>query len=270
MLNERETRDLFEGLGPEAGALTREQWLRAAFGRERKFRHYASEFIYRPESSDKPGSLIFGWIGRERRVPERTPPDQGFEPTEHLGWQAAFIAIDPSSHADGQKVAMESSREIGVPKAVFRSLVNSINQDIASRYFMQSFPIVVAGSFWEFAAAHRNAIKSITFDVAVPNMFGGASDFENEMKVVQKELNGSRIKTLIESDTKLNYGDDRLADIVNYVERGAGELYAEAVDGEKYSSTSHEKRVNLEIENPTKNISAFWRDFWQVVDKIFP
>lgn len=270
MLNEREIRDLFEQISPARTIVTREQSIRSTFGVERKFKHYGSEFVYYPEVDEESKNFIFGWIGRERRIAERTPPEQGFEPTEHRGWQAAFIAVDPSAHQDGQKVAMEWNREIGEPKAILRSLINEINKDSTNKFYIQCYPILVEGSFWTFAKAHNEKIRSITFDVAVPNMFGGVSDFEQEMKFVHRELNGSRIKTLIESDTVLRHTDQRLKDIVDYVEKGAGELQAEAMDGEKYTSNSHEKHINIEIENHTKNTRAFWRELWQRIDRIFP
>ena len=58
--------------------------------------------------------------------------------------------------------------------------------------------------------------------------------------------------------------------IVNYVERGGGELAAEAADGAKYNSTSHEVSETRDIEHHTRNEKQFLREIAYWLDKVFP
>ena len=133
-----------------------------------------------------------GWPGETKQL-ERTSPSQGLKPTEHLAWHATFIAIDPNDHDDGQKVAIEQSQIIGDPASILKSLAKSMSVVENSPYEVQVFPIVERGSFWRFAKEHHDQIKSITFDVAVPNMFNGADDFQNEMKRLRDDVNVSNV-----------------------------------------------------------------------------
>lgn len=268
-LKAREAPDLFEAVGIRD--IGREAWLRHVFGARRPFRHYNGNFAFLPETeiSQAPSNLIFGWIGRETRLAERTSPSEGFEPTEHLGWQAAFVVIDPTHHDDGQRIAIESNDDIGKPRAILNSLVKSINADPEGSYFVTAYPLISENSFWDFAKSHHDKIKSITFDVAVPNMFNSSSEFEDELRSLRDKENVAEVKTTLESDGDLAYNTERMKDIVNYVERGAGELSAEASDGARYSSTIHEKRVQVEVEHHTRNLRTFLRDIVTRLDRIF-
>lgn len=248
--------------------------MRLFFSGEQEFAHYGSRFVFKPEegiTSFQYRPALFGWIAREKRVFERTPPSEGLEPTEHLSWQAIFVAIDPTEHADGQAISIESNEEIGRPKAIIRSLIKAMNDRFESPYFAQVFPLVSEGSFWEFAHNHGDRIKSITFDVAAPNVFNDAEDFQNEMRSLRDGENVANVRTTLESDGTLNHRTPRMDGLVTYVERGAGELLAEAVDGAKYSSSSFERRVSVPIEKPNAaTVRRFLRDIATMIDRIFP
>ena len=211
-LKAKEEPDLFGARTVEGQPVTREAWLRHVFGSEIDFRHYGTKFVYRPESEppSTAQNLIFGWIGREKRRPERTPPAEGFEPTEHIGWEAVFALLDPTEHEDGQKIAIEEDHDIGEPKAILYSLVRKLNEDIHAPYSIQSFPIILAGSFWAFAAAHGNEIVSLKFDVAVPNMFNSTSDFQEELRSLRDKENVAKVETKLESDQLLIYNTNRI------------------------------------------------------------
>jgi len=236
--------DLFDTRAVDGSFLGREEWIRLFFSADRPFIHYSSNFVYMPQGVEVPGhpDLIGGWVAREIRHSERTPPQEGLEPTIRSTWQALFIAIDPTDHPDGQLLVIEGNDEIGRPKALVRAIVKAMNDVAGSPYFSQVFPLVNAGSFWEFARIHRDEIVSLTFDVAAPNMFNDANDFQEELRSLRDQENVSEVKTTLKSDTILKHSTSRITSVVDYVERGAGELSAEAADGSRYSSTQYEER----------------------------
>ncbi|MBB2695136.1 UNVERIFIED_ORG: hypothetical protein GGI63_006110 [Rhizobium esperanzae] len=271
-LKPKEMRDLFDTRAADGSLLRREEWIRLFFSVDRPFVHYSSNFVYRPEAVQVPGhpDLLGGWVAREIRHSERTPPEEGLEPTIRQTWQALFIAIDPTDHPDGQLLVIEGNDEIGRPKALVRAIVKAMNDADGSPYFTQVFPLVNAGSFWEFARIHREEIVSLTFDVAAPNMFNDANDFQEELRSLRDQENVSEVKTTLKSDTILAHSSSRIKDIVNYVERGAGELSAEAADGSRYSSTQYEVKETVEIESHSRNMSKFLREIGNVLSRFFP
>ncbi|MGY3645603.1 hypothetical protein ACVWW2_000894 [Bradyrhizobium sp. LM4.3] len=232
--------------------------------------HSNNDFVFVPEANASPNypNVVFGWIAREKMLRERTPPSEGLEPTEHGSWQAAFAMIDVSPHDDGQKIAMEHNTAVGMPIAIWKSLLKSMNAATEAPYHGEVYPIVEEGSFWNFAQAHKNRIRSITLDVAAPNMFDDVNDFQNEMRSLRDKENVSRVKTTLESDTILNT-TERLTQIVDYTERGAGTLSATSEDGSTYSSEKHDKHVNLPVEPHSKNQSEFLRQILTLLDRIF-
>lgn len=250
-------------------ALTRNEWIKRFFSSEHKFNHANSEFVFVPEPVTEQTEIIFGWIARQKIINERTPPSEGLEPTEHGSWQAAFVMIDPSEHADGQKIAMEQNASVGTTNAILKSLVKHMNGQMYAPYFGDVFPIVEEGSFWKFATQHNNRIKSITLDVAAPNMFDDVNDFQNELRSLRDNENVSRVKTTLESDTVINHTSERLGAIVDYTERGAGTLSAVSEDGETYNSERHNKHKVLAVEHHSKNRTEFLRQMLTLISGIF-
>ncbi|MDP2125542.1 MAG: hypothetical protein Q8J92_14300 [Parvibaculum sp.] len=272
-LKAKEMADLFEARDPEGRPYSRENWLRHFFEREREFLHYKNKFVMMPVEDlfvPRLPHLRFVWIARELQKSERTPPSEGLEPTKHPSWQASFLAIDPTDHQDGQLIALEHNDEIGIPKAIINSLIKALNDDIDAPYFVQAFPLVRKGSFWEFALQHRDEIKSVTFAVAAPNMFKDADDFQEEYRSLRDGENVSSVRATLESDTALKHRTERMTGLINYVERGAGELSAEATDGTRYHSSEHEMKTTADIENHKNNLATFLREIVAVLDRIFP
>lgn len=129
--------------------------------------------------------------------------------------------------------------------------------------------MTVEHSFWTFVGEHNNRIRSLTFDVAAPNMFNDRNDFQNEMRLLRDRENVSKVKTTLESDTILNTDSERLKDIVDYTERGAGEVSATADDGAVYRSGDHAKKVTITIEHHTNNLEEFLRQIVTLIGRIF-
>jgi|GEM_PF-1183538 len=262
--------DLFTETGPDGRPLVREEWLRRFFKSEHEFQHRGSTFFYSPERSIAPPSnYLYGWLARERTLVERTSPSEGLELAEHPHWQAAFVAIDPTEHEDGQKIAAEDNAQVGSPFAVLQTLVKQMNAIPAAPYAAQVYPIVEEASFWRFANQHHNEIRSITFDVAAPNMFKSASDFQDELRSLRDTVNVSNVRATLESDSVLDHTAKPIKEIVDYTERGAGSLSATATDGSVYSSEHHEKSVTLPIEHHTKGVAAFLRQITDAIGSIF-
>lgn len=264
--------DLFQYREESTAEVSRESWLRFYFGSQQTFNHRGAEFYYRPQddSEARRRGLLYGWIGRERTIHERTSPEEGFEPTTRSQWLAAFVAIDPSAHEDGQKVAVEDNPEIGKASALIKSLVRNFSERSEAPFYAQVFPILAQGSFWQFAKEHDDRIRSITFDVAAPNMFNDAQDFQNELRALRDRENVANVKTTLESDSALNFRTERISEIVDYTEKGAGTLSAESVDGAHYSSEDHEKSVRVPIEAHDRGLAQFLRDFAYWIDRVFP
>lgn len=268
----KESGNLFALLDANGGWPTREQWLRKFFGSQQDFTHSNTKFVFMPEFEivgERASNLLFGWIARETEQLERTAPSDGLELIKHRAWQAAFIAIDPTEHPDGQKFAFENLQAIGKPEAVLRSIVKTMNIEENSPYYGEAYPIVEGGTFSKFALDHGDLIKSITFDVAAPNMFNDRNDFQDELRSLKKNENVSHVKTTLESDTALNHQTDRMKDIIDYTERGAGTLSARAADGETYHSDRHAKHVDVKVDHHSKGLAEFLAQIASLLDKIF-
>jgi hypothetical protein len=110
---ERGQGELFD----QSPAPVREKWLRDVFSQKITFMHRGEQFHYVPETGMgvDPHPLIVGRIGRQVSMRENEPPEAGLHETHRIAWLASFLIIDPRSHAEGQKAAMQYREDIGKP-----------------------------------------------------------------------------------------------------------------------------------------------------------
>jgi len=249
--------DSFGSLDRFGNPYTREAWLREYFSQTRTFTHRGNEFAFVPEAETKaPRNLIIGWIARPKLLSERTPPSMGFEPTEHSSWRGSLIIIDPSSHEDGQKIAMEYRTDVGKPTPVLVTLAAEMRIGEHPRPFdVQIHPIVEASSFWKFAEAHDFQIDLITFDSATPNMFSGSDEYSKALRKVRNENRVSRVRSTLVSDTTIDVQRENIMEIVEYNERGAGDIRARTKSRKYYNSKNHVRHERVETEQGSEN---FW------------
>lgn len=272
-LKGRQQSDAFERKKEDSTEFSREEWLRDVFSQQFSFTHRSNDVFFVPEKSAEigfPDNLIVGWVARDRPIKGRTPPWEGFSSTERDIWQAALLLIDPTDHEDGQKVAFESRPEVGRPDPILASLAASLSDRGPDEPFSVSvFPIIQARSFARFAAEHQGAIRLITYDVAVPNMFDSPDDFSEEMRRLRDKGNVARVKTRLESDGAINTEGSQLDEIADHVEKGGGKITAKTKDGEYYRSDDHKVSEEIDISGTEPEAPGFWERIKQSLDRIF-
>jgi hypothetical protein len=234
-------RELFSPVVPP----TREEWLRRIFGVEIVFDHYGNEFHYVPESH-APAPLVAGRIGRPRPVVENEPPEEGLQEIERESWIAAGIIIDPRTHDDGQKVAIEENRWVGRPGSIFNSLVAKLNERTEEPYVMEANPIVDPETFWEFVRENRGEITSVTFDLFAPNMFGLRSELDRELRELKEKEHVRKAELTLENKDGLELDTDRVRETVGYALEGGGAVRAKTKRKKRYSSKNKKKKVTVE------------------------
>lgn len=252
--------------------MSREDWLRVVFSEPFNFTHRTQELSFVPEldRDEIPEPYLVGWIARQAVLQERLPPEKGLEPNKHRFWRAAFVILDPTSHEDGQKLVIEDGSGVGRPGSLAKSLMMAINGRLGAPYEGTVHPILEPGSFWRFVDQKNNRIKSISFTLAAPNMFGGKDDLQRELRQLRENENVSQVKATLTSDTALNARTERMKEVVDYTEKGAGKLTARAEDGTPYSSEQHIAKRNLPVEpHSTGRVREFIRQIGELLDRLF-
>jgi hypothetical protein len=253
-LFQRDQHDVFEHRQADGAPHTRESWLRLVFSKQINFRHRGDDFTYVPDATLTDDELILGRIGRERTVVDNAPPEEGFKERLHSEWQASVAIIDPSHHADGQKVAVQArEEEIGRPVAVFQSLVYSINHDSQAPYFIEAIGLVDPDSFWEFVKKNKGEIVSVTVEAIAPNMFGSRDDFDKELRELRDRERAQKIKVQLRNDSGLDPDTPRMHQVVDYTVEGGGAIKAKTRRGKGYNSRRKTRRVQVaEPPDPEK------------------
>lgn len=230
----------------------REQWLRRTFSQEITFIHRQNQFHFVPDRDlqrDAPG-LIVGRIGRKRTSQENEPPESGLRETERTAWHAQLVVIDPSHHADGQKMAIERDFTVSTScLSVFKSLVKNLNQSSdANPYIVEVRAIAEANTFWDFVSEHQT-VTVLQFEMLAPNMFGIQDDWDADMKELKATENADKARFLTESKDGLVVDTPRVRKGVEKAARGTATVRARAKDGARYSSDESVKTVTVEKDD---------------------
>jgi hypothetical protein len=251
----------------------REEWLRFIFSKTFTFQHQGNSFFFVPElpiATSIDEEVIVGWVARDRSIVERTAPWDGLALTERQSWQASLLMIDPRHHLDGQKVAFEANNYIGKPDSVIASLFKSDwGLEADGPFSINAYPIIQERSFSVFAETHHGKINQITYDVAVPNMFGSPDDFSKELGVLRDEANVSRVTTRLHSDGVINTDTSQLDEIASHVERGGGKITARTRDGQKYNSAQNAVSEDVDVDGVEPKSKTYWERIKGALDRIF-
>lgn len=248
--------------------VTRAGYLRKVFGADWDFQHYGNTFYYRPSASALHApDVIIGRLGRQYSTTENLPPDQDFEATQHEGWKAAVILIDPTHHADGQKVAMNYDVSVGNPSALIHALAKAVNtKDQLAPYEIIAERIFDSASFWQFADENKGDIVTLAFDFATPNMFGSTEELEAELKDISQQERAHRVTLRLKSADGIETGTTRVKSAVQYSEKGAGTIRARTRKGRSYNSKKKAKSVKLE---PSGKAGSLLSRAVEQIQKIF-
>lgn len=229
--------------------LSREEYLRRAFGRKIEF-SYFGDFHYVP-LQNQPTGYIVGKIGKPKSVKESLPPEQGLEDTIHQGWVSAIIVIDPKTHQDGQKVSVELNRSVSKPDTLLFGLVKAINDgNPKAPYVIEAGPITRVEEFWNFAEQNRGSITSVTFDFITPNMLGTSDNLDQELRDIRDSEQGERVTLGIKGES-IKTDTPRIKRSVEYAKATGSRIRARAKTkgGRQKSFDSKSKKVSVVLKD---------------------
>lgn len=240
----RKQRDAFSGPDP-----TREEYLRDVFAKEWRFKHYGNELRYLPRRMGD-GSVLFANVGRQGLIKENKPPEEGLEDDTHLGWLASAVVIDPTDHRDGQRVAFQADKRVGMPGALITALVDHINtQNATTAYSIEVEPIINTTPFWEFVAESSSPVTSVTFELVAPNgIFATGTDTTDEMRRFREVMGARKVTTTFQNQDGLDIHAKPFEDGVEYAARAGGKIRAKKKNGKKFNSTNKPQSTTLPDE----------------------
>jgi len=182
--------------------------------------------------------VIAGRLGKRLTIEENMPPSEGLAETTREAWRASRIVIDPTEHADGQKVAVENNRSVASPANILLGLVRQINRNHPeSIYSIEAAPIIETESFWDFAERNKGKITSIRFDFVAPNMLGTSDSMTEELRDFRQKEKAHRISLELQNKHGLNVETEKTREAVEYIGKSGGTIRAKAKRGANYTST---------------------------------
>lgn len=241
-----------DGLGKD---VSKEAYIRQVFSTKHVVQHRGIDLHYVPfdEKIIDP-KFLGGRVGRPFSNIEHTPPELGLHEALHQGWKALTILVDPAHHDDGQKVAVEVNKAVGSSYAIINSLIERINSYSNSIYIVNCHPIIDASTFWSFANENKGQITSLSFDFAVPNMFGGHDSIQEELRKFRDIEKAQDVSVKLKSADGINTDTDKIKEAVNYVEKGGGDIVAKTKSRQTYDSKNRVKITHITIEDSDSDI----------------
>jgi hypothetical protein len=86
-------------------------------------------------------------------------------------------------------------------------------------------------------------------------MFSGSDEYSKALRKVRNENRVSRVRSTLVSDTTIDVQRENIMEIVEYNERGAGDIRARTKSRKYYNSKNHVRHERVETEQGSEN---FW------------
>ncbi|WP_152415431.1 hypothetical protein [Caenispirillum salinarum] len=219
----------------ETYKIGREEWLRKCLGQTLAFPHHGARTLHWLPLKDD-DDLILGLLQLQKPHDHHRPPEEGGAEVTTDEWQGAYVLVDPTTHEQGQRVAVEND-VVGKPSALIRSLVRHINQNSYRPYNIEVDHIFDSQDFWKFAKESGGKLRSIRFDFAVPNMWDTTGDIDRDLRDTREENGAERVQYGMESSVGVATDTNKIREAVRYSERGAGKITARSLDNKRFSSS---------------------------------
>jgi hypothetical protein len=263
--------NIFEQLGEEGDKLSRTEYLQKIFNDRINFTHRKRPLVYLPvgEEPRSTGPVLLGRIGRPHLEMVNDPPEDGFAEREIETWRASNFLIDTGDYKEGQKVAMQTRGDVGLPLPIVSSLVAHINSvNSSSGWVLEISPMTEAANFWDVVRQYEGALTSITFNFVTPNVLGLRSQLNAGLKDAREKNNAHRVAlTMTNEKGNLELNKENIHDAVEYVSEGGGTAKLKAGSKVVYDSEKDEKEIDLPIDEPiVVSRKSLWKD---MVSKIF-
>lgn len=101
----------------------------------------------------------------------------------------------------------------------------------------------------------------------MPNMFGGSSSFEEDVKRLRDREKARRVKETIENEDGLEPETERMRDAVSYATRGGGKVKARAKNAAPYDSTKDKKYLEAPLDPDSRDVEQKKRSALDAMDK---
>lgn len=238
----RDQIDLFDHLQN----YSREEWLRKVFLEAQPFESRGSQFHFQPSQENSDELVIIGRVGRNVLREENKPPKEGFQEYTRDTWRASLIVLDPKSHNDGQKLAVQRVTDVGKPMSLVTNLIKTINSRYSSSpYTIQVAPIVETSTFWDYVEKNHQNVTTISFNFIVPNMFDSSDEIDKELRNWRDSEKADSVEVKLRNQDGLNPNTEKVREGVLYVEKGGGSIRARARGDSSYNSSESVKVSQL-------------------------
>jgi hypothetical protein len=169
------------------------------------------------------------------------------------------MATHSENALDGQKVAFERNALVGGPAPIFTSLAATLNANDNNPYLIEVAPISDERDFWNFVAAHKNEITSVTFELFAPNgLFSSSEEFNKEMRELKENEKARKVKVTLESPAGLNLDTAGVRAAAENAAKGGGAIRARTSANLRFNSKAKVRGERID-EEPEQSLAQFVR-----------
>lgn len=258
----RDEIDLFSGDRLPPPKIQREDFLRNAFSEQIGFRHRRESFVFKPLGTVN--GFIVAAVARKKQIMVNDGPESNFQKKKAADWPVANLFIDARDYNDGQKIALQLNKDVGMPIGLMRSLISRI--PIGSEVGGWKAQVQVLSSdkeFWATVQQYKGKITEASFTFLSPNVFRSKAMISKVMKGLHNETNISQVDVVFRDKFgNLNLEVPRIHNAYEYIERGGGRSLLKSGRRSLFDSEQNVLTENMasdiDVESSTKEM---WMDF---------
>lgn len=230
--------------------MTRQEFLKEAFGRRWDFTYRKRLYTYDPITIDD--GPVGGVVGREIAELHNAGPDTHWEIIEQKHWPIAYLTLDIGERE--QIAAFQHHGKVGAPRGLLESLLEHITKTAEFASWRPAVEFVSSSAdFWKAAEAYTGKITSLSFSFLPPNMLRAKEAIDDLVRAASDEANST------ETEIKMNNPDGNLVPSGTLVEasvstatQGGGEVTMKSGKKIIYSSSKNRKTKEIDGDDVPK------------------
>jgi hypothetical protein len=232
--------------------LSRSEYLRQAFSKDRTFFHRGRPFVFKPMAL-KDDRYVAGHFSRERPVQVHGGPDEDFPERLADNWELAFAILNFT--AGDQRAAMEVNRNVGDAVGLMSSFMGTLPQvEGFHGYTVYVLPLFNEEEYWEVVEKNEGSLTEAEFVLIPPNAFEANKALANLVQAVNEQSKSERSQhRFMNKEGNLDAKNEQLAGLADTAINGAGEATLRSGRKVLFSSRSHRRKIAVaknEIPTP--------------------
>jgi hypothetical protein len=210
--------------------------------------------VYSRIYNTKNNRFIVSKVAKQKNIKTHGSPENNFREEDIPDWPNSYLIINTDDHPkNGQLIAFEqNSQYFPDPLVALKNIKDKFNKSLnMSGWKVEIEPLTQKKSFWEYVEKNKGSVQKLTFNFNSPNLFGGKTALEEEMRVLREDSLATNLEVTLSNPSgtidikKSGLLKKFYAESMEYIRKGGGSWSTQNTGKRSKVKSSHDSSVEI-------------------------